>query len=128
MSEQTGHLTSRPWTVTTFEVLAVAIGLLEVIASDFNLLLVLLAVLYLWLTLSITRKKSLGATGLFTALTILNVALILGLAIVTMLEATSLEIGLRHFDWTSFIAVPLSVFQLWLLWNPLTKKWLATER
>jgi hypothetical protein len=128
MSEQVRQLTGWPWTVATFEVLAVGIALLEVIASDLFLPLILLAAVYLWLTLSITRKRSLGATGIFTALTVLNVAAILVSVGATMLPATSLQMAMRSFDWPSFVAVPLNMFQLWLLWNPLTKEWLATAR
>jgi hypothetical protein len=118
----------RPWTVATFEVLAVGIALLEVIASNLFLPLILLAAVYLWLTLSITRKHNLGATGIFTALTVLNVVAILVSMGAAMLAATSLHMGMRSFDCPSFAAIPLNIFQLWLLWNPLTKVWLATAR
>jgi hypothetical protein len=128
MSEQVRQLTPRPWTVATFEVLAVGIGILEVIASGLFLPLFLLAAFYLWLTLTITRKRSLGATGIFTALTVLNIAAILLTIGAAMFTVTSLQMAVRSFDWLSFAAIPLNMFQLWLLWNPLTKEWLVTDR
>jgi IMP dehydrogenase len=41
---------------------------------------------------------------------------------------TEAQMAIRSFDWLSFGAIPLNIFQLWLLWNPLTKEWLATDR
>jgi hypothetical protein len=126
MTERVNQSAIRPWTVTTFEVLAVAISLLEVVFSDFFWPLILLAAIYLWMALSITRKRSLGATGIFTALTVLNVVVVLVSTVPAMLPSGSQQI--RSFDWPSIVAVPLNVFQLWLLWNPSTKGWLAAGR
>jgi hypothetical protein len=126
MSERVKQSASRPWTVATFEVLAVAISLLEVAFSDFFWPLILLAAIYLWMGLSITRKRSLGATGIFTALTVLNIVVVLVSTVPAMLPSGSQQIG--SLDWPSIVAVPVNVFQLWLLWNPLTKGWLAAGR
>jgi hypothetical protein len=128
MSEQVKQPARRPWTVTTFEALAVCIALLEVVAFDLFLLFVLFAAFYLWLTLRVTRKRSLGATAIFTALTVLNLVAILVSIGAVMLAATSFRMEMRSFDWPSFAAVSLNIFQLWLLWNPLTMRWLAAEQ
>nr|WP_166180009.1 hypothetical protein [Altererythrobacter segetis] len=126
MDEGVRHPTTRPWTVTTFEALVVVISLLQVIFSGFFWLLILLATVYFWMGLSITRKRSLSATGIFTALTVLNIVVMLVSTVPAMLPSGSQQVA--GFDWPAFAVVALNVFQVWLLWNPLTRGWLATGR
>ena len=115
----------RPWTVRAFESLALILLAADLILSEgFSIGDLVWIPLYLWMILSITRKKSALARTIFTLLFVVGwvLAVIIFSSHSGKVPAFSFLEGL--------VAVALgaaTAFHLWLLWSAPTSGWLATR-
>ncbi len=116
---------TQPWTVKAFESLALILLAADLILSEgFSIDDLVWIPLYLWMILSITRKKSALARTIFTTLFVVGwiVAIIIFSDHLGRVAAFSIV--------EKMVAVALgaaTAFHLWLLWSAPTSGWLATR-
>jgi len=115
----------RPWTVKAFETIALILVIADLVVSKgFSFDDLIWIPLYLWMILSITRKKSALARSIFTALCLPG--LLVALVILLRDSGNLPTIGVVD----GMIAVALGLaaaFHLWLIWSTPTSRWLATR-
>lgn len=115
----------RPWTVTVFESWAIVLLAADLVLTEgFSFEELIWIPLYLWMILSISRKKSALARTIFTALCAAGWIVMIGILSgqfgqVPPFNLIEILVAVADSAATAFL--------LWLLWSAPTSAWLATR-